>query len=396
MATQIASQIRFFSFSRILAVCGIVFLLIPSVHNWCEWKKIHDVSMVYYVAYLACLSFLVSYIAVPFFFILADKIGLLDHPDEVRKQHKHPTPLTGGLAIYLAFIITMFLNFHFSVEVKAILAASTLIFLVGLADDIWGTSAQFRLLVQIAASLIVIMYGVRVTFVPDFLGGVITETFITMLWFIGITNSMNFIDGMDGVASGSCIIYSLFFSIVAFLTKQYYLLFFSLAVAGSCMGFLLYNFRPHKPALVFLGDSGSTFLGFLLASFAILGDWGDSIIDIVIPILIMSVLIFDMTLTTVIRIATGEVKNFTQWLHYTGRDHLHHRLADLGITKHQATCLFFGISICFGIEAMAILFANVLVSVLILVHSVLTFVIIGTLLVLQNAKKASVSLKNPT
>jgi UDP-GlcNAc:undecaprenyl-phosphate GlcNAc-1-phosphate transferase len=388
-------ELKFFSFSRFAAMAGIAILLVPQIHFWAESKRFLNHEMFYYALYLVILSFLISFIAVPATRLFAEKTGLVDHPDEARKQHKHPTPLTGGIAIYFAFVFTMVLNFHFSVEVKAVLAASTLIFLVGLADDKWGTSAQFRLLVQIVASLIVVIFGVRVSFVPGFLGGIVVETVITMIWFIGITNAMNFIDGMDGIASGSCIIYSLFFSIIAFLTKQYYLLFFSLAIGGSCLGFLLFNFRPGKPALVFLGDSGSTFLGFLLASFAILGDWGDSIIDIVIPILIMSVLVFDMTLTTIHRIATGQVKTFSQWLHYTGRDHLHHRLADLGISKHQASMLFFGISICFGIEALAILFADILVSVLILVHSIFTFVILGIILVLQNTKKTSQLNKNP-
>jgi UDP-GlcNAc:undecaprenyl-phosphate GlcNAc-1-phosphate transferase len=198
---------------------------------------------------------------------------------------------------------------------------------------------------------------------------------------------MNFIDGLDGLASGSSIIYSGFFALIAFVTKQYYFLFMSIAILGSCFGFFVYNFRKGKPALAFLGDSGATFLGFLLASFALLGEWGESIVDIVIPILIMSVLIFDMTLTTVVRIYSGEVKNFSQWLHYTGRDHFHHRLLDLGIGKYSATWLFFGVSFCFGIEALAILFSNVLVSVLILLHSILVFAIIGIILVLRNKNR---------
>jgi UDP-GlcNAc:undecaprenyl-phosphate/decaprenyl-phosphate GlcNAc-1-phosphate transferase len=161
----------------------------------------------------------------------------------------------------------------------------------------------------------------------------------------------------------------------------------SITIAGSCAGFMIYNFRRGKPALIFLGDSGSTFLGFLLASFAILGNWGTSIIDIVIPVLIMSVLIFDMTLTTVLRIYKKEVRSFSEWVRYTGRDHFHHRLAGLGITKAQSTMIFFGISICFGVEALAILFADVLVSLLILLHSILTFIIFGLLLVLPRTKR---------
>jgi UDP-GlcNAc:undecaprenyl-phosphate/decaprenyl-phosphate GlcNAc-1-phosphate transferase len=374
------SEIKLLSFYRFLAFALVITLLIPVVHIFAE--KNHFV----YSAYLILLSFLASYVIMPFLVLLGNSTGLVDHPDEARKKHVTPTSLVGGLAIYCAFIVTLLLNFHFSEELKAIVIGSSVIFFLGIADDVWGLSASIRLIVQMAASLFVILSGVRMTFVPDSLGGVYCETILTMIWLIGITNAMNFIDGMDGIASGSAIIYSIFFSIIAFISNQTYLLFMTLTVAGSCLGFLPYNLRMNKPALVFLGDSGSTFLGFLLASFAILGDWGDSIIDVVIPILILSVLIFDMTLTTTFRIVTGEVKNFKQWIHYTGRDHLHHRLIDLGITKRQATWLFFGISITFGIEALAILFADVLVSVLILVHSIMTFFILGVLLVFQNRK----------
>lgn len=374
------SEINLFSFPRFIAYGAAVFIFVPGVRIFAESNTVLN------SVYLFFLSFLLCFISMPFLIRLGERLRLVDCPDEERKRHKRPTPLTGGIAIYCAFVGTMLLNFHFSVEVKAILVSSTIIFLVGLADDRWGTSAAMRLIVQVGAALFLALYGVRMTFVPVWLGGIYVEVVITVIWIIGITNSMNFIDGMDGLASGSSIIYSLFFAIIGIITKQYYMLFLTIAIAGSCMGFFLHNFRKNKPALVFLGDSGSTFLGFLLASFAILGTWGPSIVDIVIPILIMSVLIFDMSLTTIVRIYTKEVRNFSQWLHYTGRDHFHHRLEGLGISKNQATGLFFAFSICFGIEALAILFASVLVSILILVHTILTFIIIGTILVVRNKK----------
>jgi UDP-GlcNAc:undecaprenyl-phosphate/decaprenyl-phosphate GlcNAc-1-phosphate transferase len=373
--------IKLFSLRQILAYCATIILVLPPLHHVVEKNNISN------SVYLLVLSFLISYAAMPLLIAVSDKLRLVDHPDEARKHHANPTPVIGGLAIYVSFIITIFLNFHFSEELKAIVIASSFILFLGLADDIWGLSANIRLVCQVAASLYIILFGVHMTFVPAYLGGIYTEIVLTLLWLIGITNSMNFIDGMDGVASGSCIIYSAFFAVIAFVTKQDYFLFMALAIVGSCLGFFIFNFRKGKPALVFLGDSGATFLGFLLASFAILGEWGNSIIDIVIPVLIMSVLIFDMTLTTVVRIYTGEVKSFSQWLHFTGRDHFHHRLADLGISKYQTTWLFFGVSISFGIEALAILFANVLVSLLILIHSALVFAIIGIILVLRNKNK---------
>jgi UDP-GlcNAc:undecaprenyl-phosphate GlcNAc-1-phosphate transferase len=374
--------VKLFSIQQILAYCATVILILPSAHHLVA--KNDGLNSIY----LLLLSFLITYAAMPILIAVSDKLRLVDHPNEARKQHANPTPVIGGLAIYVSFIITILMNFHFSEELKAIVIASSFILFLGLADDIWGLSANIRLVGQAAASLYIILFGVHMTFVPAYLGGIYTEIVLTLVWLIGITNSMNFIDGMDGVASGSCIIYSAFFAVIAFVTKQNYFLFMSLAIIGSCFGFFIFNFRKNRPALVFLGDSGATFLGFLLASFAILGEWGESIIDIVIPVLIMSVLIFDMTLTTVVRIFSGEVRSFSQWLHYTGRDHFHHRLADLGLSKYQATWLFFGVSISFGVEALAILFANVLVSVLILIHSILVFAIIGIILVMRNKNKS--------
>jgi UDP-GlcNAc:undecaprenyl-phosphate/decaprenyl-phosphate GlcNAc-1-phosphate transferase len=380
------NAVKLFSPQKLLAYCAIAVLVFPPVHHLVDRNNLLNSG------YLLLLSFFISYAAMPMLIAVSGRLRLVDHPDETRKHHANPTPLVGGLAIYIAFMVTLFLNFHFSEEIKAIIIGSSAIFFLGLADDIWGLSANIRLLVQISASLYIIFNGVCMSFVPQAFGGIFTETVLTVIWLIGITNSMNFIDGMDGVASGSCIIYSAFFALIALVTKQYYFLFMSLAIVGSCFGFFLYNFKKGQPALVFLGDSGATFLGFLLASFALLGNWGESIIDIVIPILIMSVLIFDMTLTTVVRIYTREVKSFNQWLHYTGRDHFHHRLIDLGISKYLATWLFFAVSICFGLEALAILFSNVLVSLLILAHSILVFMIIGIILVLKNKDKRQISL----
>jgi UDP-GlcNAc:undecaprenyl-phosphate/decaprenyl-phosphate GlcNAc-1-phosphate transferase len=376
-----SEKIRIVTPLRAISCIVAIFLILPVFRTFTEKNGIFQ------SIHLLLLSFLLCYILMPLCIILGSRFGFIDAPDEERKKHLNPTPVTGGVAIFFSFVATILLNFHFSVEVKAILISSTLIFIVGLIDDRWGMSANLRLLAQVVASLIIVWFGVRVTFVPDNLGGIFTETIITVVWFIGITNSMNFIDGMDGLAAGSAIIYSIFFTIIAIITKQGYMMFLTVALAGSCAAFFIFNFRGDKPALVFLGDSGSTFLGFVLASLAILGNWGSSIIDIVIPLLIMSVLVFDMTLTTVLRIYKKEVRSISEWVRYTGRDHFHHRLAGLGITKAQSMMIFFGVSVCFGVEALAILFADVLVSLLILLHSILTFIIFGLLLVWPRGKK---------
>jgi UDP-GlcNAc:undecaprenyl-phosphate GlcNAc-1-phosphate transferase len=362
---------------RAAAALALAGLILPPLRGWAE------TTTPLYAMYLLVCSFLLCYLLVPLAASMGLRLGILDMPDRIRKKHSAPTPLTGGAAIYVAFCSIILLNFHFSLEMKAVLVAGTIIFVVGLLDDWRPLSARVRLMAQVGASLLVILFGVRITFIPPWLGGVYVETLITLVWLVGITNSMNFVDGMDGLAAGTSIIYAGFFALTAILTNQTYMMFLAVAIAGSCMGFFPFNFRKGKPALIFLGDAGSTFLGFLLASFAILGEWGENILDIAVPILIMSVLIFDMTLTTVVRIAKGEVKSFSQWLHYAGRDHFHHRLADLGISQRSAAWLFFSVSFCFGVEALAMLFSDVLTSTIILAHSILAFVIVGIILVVK-------------
>jgi len=363
-------------------------LCLPQAKAWAESRH------ALHAGYLMLVAFVFTCIIMPIAMEAGLRFGIVDAPDEARKQHTGVTPLTGGLAIFIGFCATILLNFHFSLQMKAILSSGALIFVTGLIDDRYGLSAKVRLAIQLVATAILIYFGVRVTFVPPELGGVYVECVITALWIVGITNSMNFIDGMDGLAGGTGIIYAFFFAAVAGLTGQWYMLFLAAAIAGACAGFFPYNFRRTKPALVFLGDSGATFVGFMFASFAILGEWGDSIIDILVPVLIMSVLIFDMTLTTFVRITTGEVRTFGQWIHYTGRDHFHHRLMSLGVTEKQAAMIFFAVSICFGIESLTLLFSNLSNSILILIHSVLLFILLGFILVRRSAGKTEKAVRS--
>ncbi|MDD5675998.1 MAG: MraY family glycosyltransferase [Chitinivibrionales bacterium] len=381
---QVAARSLFY-----IPVYGLaVFLFWPGL-----LKYLDKLNPFLYSLYLCLLSCSVSMVIMPVLIWFGNKCGLVDHPDEARKHHKTSVPLTGGMAIFAGFMITIAFNFHFSKEMKGILVASVLIFIVGALDDRFGLSAKIRLMVQFMATLILILADVRITCIPLWLGGYYSDIIITFIWVIGITNSMNFIDGMDGLAAGTSIIYSIFFAIIATVLGQWYMMFLAAALAGGCLGFFPYNFRLNKPARVFLGDSGSTFLGFMFASFAILGDWGPSILDIAIPVIIMSVLIFDMSLTTIVRIHTGEVNNFSQWLHYTGRDHFHHRLMSLGISAKKAALIFFGVSICLGLEAITMLFSSVLNSILIIVHTILLFSIIGYILVLQNGRPKNAPLQ---
>ncbi len=209
--------------------------------------------------FLPAISFSLAY---PITFLairLGNKFKMVDDPDNLRKIHKEPTPLTGGLAIVISFAATILYNFHFSWEMKGILIGSGIVFIAGFLDDIFELSAKIRLGMQVLASAVLIYFDVRITFVPDWLGGVVTESLITVIWMVGITNSMNFLDGMDGLASGISIITAFFFAIFAVRTQQAYLAFLCLALIGSCFGFFAYNFRAKQNAVCFPGRRGKQF-----------------------------------------------------------------------------------------------------------------------------------------
>jgi len=297
--------------------------------------------------FLLFFSFLLAFLLTKVIGRIAAKLKILDHPNE-RKIHKKPIPLLGGLAIYASFVITIFLNFSFSIELKGIILGGTIILLLGTIDDIKHLSAKWKLLGQVVASGILISCGVKLSFLPDTWWGDAGEVLLTIIWIVGITNAVNFFDGMDGLATGLAVIGSLSFFIVAEITGQSYLGFLTIALAGSCLGFLKFNF---KPASIFLGDAGSTFLGFTLAGIAVMGGWAEKNpkVALSLPILILSVLIFDMIYITIARVWDGRVRNFKEWIEYTGKDHLHHRLVALGFSETQTVLLIYLIAACLGL-----------------------------------------------
>jgi len=300
--------------------------------------------------YLLLFAFLLSFLFTPVIRYVATKLRILDIPEE-RKIHKKPIPLLGGLAIYISYVVTIFFNFSFSIELKGVVIGGTIILLVGLIDDIWKVSATWKLVSQILASSVLIAFGVKLSFLPNNWWGNGGEIILTIIWVVGITNAVNFFDGMDGLAAGLTAICSLCFFIVAAITHQGYIGFLTIALAGSCLGFLKYNF---KPATIFLGDSGSTFLGFTLAGIAVMGGWAEKNpkVALSLPILILSVFIFDMIYITIARSLDGKVRNLKEWIEYTGKDHLHHRLVNLGFMETETVLFIYLIAACLGISGI--------------------------------------------
>jgi len=239
-------------------------------------------------------------------------------------------------------------------------------------------------------------FGIKFDFLPNTLMGNIGEVAITAFWVVGITNALNFFDGMDGLAVGITAIMAFFIGLFAIQADgQSHLMLLSLSLMGSCLGFLPYNFRLRGPATIFLGDTGSMLLGFSIAGMAVMGVWGTVIVDgaerndpvkaFSVPILIMGVLIFDMIYTTVERIVTEKVSNFREWIDYTGKDHLHHRLHALGLSRRQSVLFIYLMCTGLGLSAIALKNGRTVDSLLLIIQAIVVSLAI-VILMFKGAK----------
>ncbi len=356
-----------------LVAVVLLFLLQPSGGTW-AW--LHNVRWLY----VFIVAFLVTQLLVPVSIKIAWRFGILDRPGEARKLQDHPIPRIGGLAIFIAIIIAVGRNLYFSPQLQALMIAGCMIYIVGFFDDIRPLSATLRLAIQLLACFIVVNSGILITSVPDFPGHHYIQALVTVIWLLGMANAINFLDGIDGLVSSMSVVCALLFFVIGWHTRQSYLSYLTIAIAGGCAGFIPYNWRP---ATVYLGDAGATFLGFMLGGVAVLGSWGhnDPIVAVSTPLLILGIPIFDMIYTTVARINNGCVKNFKQWLEYAGRDHFHHRLMNLGLNVPQSVFFILLLNICLGLGAIVMRGTNTTHCVLLGVQGVLVFVIIVVLMV---------------
>ncbi len=359
-------------------------LLFPAVK---DWFLNHRLAWLYILLF----STIVSYLCVPVFKKIALRFNVVDNPDK-RKIHKSSTALMGGIAVYVSFATAIIYNNVYSLGLKGIAIGATIIFVTGLIDDIIHLRAGLKLIVQIIAVSIMMYYGVVAEFLPNVWWGKLLEVMITCLWMLGITNSMNFFDGVDGLAAGLTVICSVFLCMLAVQTEQPYLMILSIALAGSSLGFLPFNLRYKNPAAIFLGDAGSTFMGFMLAGMVVMGDWGyrTPIKAYAMPILIMSIFIFDMIYTTVSRIYSKRVTDFRSWLEFAGKDHLHHRLMSLGLSAKQTVFFIYFLAASLGLGALVLRNGNRLDALLLLIQAVTIYLIIVILMIrihMRNRRK---------
>lgn len=294
------------------------------------------------------LALLFSVLVTPLARMLAHRYSVVDAPS-ARKIHASPVPLLGGGAIYLAVIVSLALfgQLAYVQQTASILVGATLMSMLGVWDDKWGLRPLAKLVGQVVAASILFYSGIRV----EFLRNEWLNYAATVLWVIVITNALNLMDNMDGLAGGVAAVASVFFFLIATLTNQVLIAPMAAVLVGACMGFLYYNFNP---AYIFMGDTGSLFLGFMLAAVGIKLRFPANydIVTWMVPVLVLGVPLFDTVLVTLSRIRRGIP------ISRGGKDHLSHRLVALGFTKREAVMILYLIQGALGVAALVVMQAD--------------------------------------
>lgn len=292
-------------------------------------------------------TFILSLIITPFIKKIAIKIGAVDKPNE-RKVHKKLMPRLGGLAIYISFLIGISIFPPDIIEVWPLVLGASLIILLGVLDDLFTLSAKVKFLGQIIAALVPVLSGIQIDFITIPNGEVIEFGYlaipITVFWIVAISNAINLIDGLDGLAAGVSSIALMTISTLSFALGNAPATFIGILLLGSTLGFLVFNFYPAK---IFMGDTGSLFLGYTISVLAVLGlTKSATIFSLIIPIIILGVPIIDTTFAIIRRIVNGKP------LTSPDKYHLHHCLIRLGFTHRQSVILIYLLSALFSIAAV--------------------------------------------
>lgn len=326
------------------------------------------------------MSAIISFVLTPIVRRIAIKTGAMDIPKDNRRVHKEPMPLIGGLAIFFAVIIVTLIFLPLTREIISMIIGSAIIVMGGIIDDYKELSPKKKFLFELIAGIVLIIGGIKIDFITNPFSKDIAlldlkwlSIPVTLFWIVGITNTLNFIDGLDGLSAGVAMISSLTLMIVAGKFGYSNIIILSAAMAGACLGFLPFNFNPAK---IFMGDTGALFLGFMLSAITIEGVMKSvATIAIVAPILILSVPIFDTTFAIFRRLLNG------QSIVAADKGHLHHRLLSRGFSQRKSVLILYGISALFGVIAILVSQANskqaVYLSIALLLATVLIAIKLG-------------------
>lgn len=312
-------------------------------------------------------AMLVCFLTSPLVKNFAYKVGAIDVPKDARRMHKVPIPRLGGLAIFLGFMVSTLIFVPMTAQLQGILLGAVIIVVLGVVDDITPLHAGLKFGVQILAALIPVLHGVKISVLSNpnifsenpwwFLNGWAIP--VTVIWIVAITNSVNLIDGLDGLAVGVSAISSATFLIISLIVAEGDISMLCAAILGACIGFLPYNKNPAK---MFMGDTGSTFLGFILATISVQGMFKMyAIISFAVPFLILGLPIFDTAFAFTRRIARGQNPMKAD------REHVHHRLIDMGLNQKQAVATLYVISTILGLSAVVLTTSGEIKAMLLMV-----------------------------
>ncbi len=303
-------------------------------------------ELVYLLSALV-LAGLIAFTLTPAVSVLAYKIGAIDVPKDNRRMHKKPVPRIGGLAIFAGFVFATLVFCDVTPELIAIYVGGLVIVAVGVLDDVFSINAWIKLLAQIGVAMIAVSQGVVVEYI-NFFGTYVNFGFfaipITVIWIVGLTNAINLIDGLDGLACGVSAICSLSLLMVMILKGEYVVAMLTAIVVGSCLGFLPFNSNPAK---IFMGDTGALFLGYTMAVISVTGVFKlHTVISFMIPLSIFGLPIFDTAFAFIRRILHGK-SPFSP-----DRGHLHHKLIDMGFNQKQSVYILYAICGILGTSAI--------------------------------------------
>lgn len=303
------------------------------------------------------IAYIFGVFLVPLVISFSKKEGLVDLPNE-RKIHTIPVSRLGGIAIWastmLTFLSLVFLSYYpYGSLLSGILLGSSLMFLLGLIDDVYNLDAKFKLFIQLSIATIVYLLGVKISSIP-FFGGIELGFWsypITLLWIVGISNAVNFIDGVDGLAGSVITVNSITLAIIAIsmTPSNPIVALIGFILAGSMLAFLTYNFNPAK---IFMGDSGALFSGFLLAAISITGVMKAATLTILLPFVVLAVPIMDIVFSSLRRICKGKSPFVAD------AEHIHHKLLHAGFSQKETVLILTSVAIIAGAIASLLMGQN--------------------------------------
>ena len=348
-----------------------------------------DLQAIGWVASALVTAMVVALITTPVVRALAFRVGAVDVPKDSRRMHDHPIPRMGGLAIFFGFILSAIIYVEITPQFQGMMLGAVIIVVLGIFDDIYALGAKFKLLVQIAAALVAVHFGnvIQIISNPNVLspnpywdlGWLAVPA--TVLWIVAITNAVNLIDGLDGLACGVSTISSMTMLVISLAVADGPVAVIMAALAGGCIGFLPYNLNPAK---IFMGDTGSTFLGFVLAVMSIQGLFKFyTIISFAVPFLMLGLPIFDTCFAFIRRIAHGQSPM------HPDRSHVHHRLIDMGFNQKQAVAVLYIISAILGLCAVVLTTSGELKAMLLLLALCAAGAVSGRIFLSNNEKRRS-------